>query len=183
MFLENTRGNAIFSGIVFFGVTVFFRGLVLYFGYKICNIKLIVMKKSVIAIAFILITQVGFSQQTAWKIVEGRIQTPWAEKVNPLSVLAEYPRPQMVRDPWMSLNGLWDYAIKQQGDAVPTAFDGKILVPFAIESALSGVGKNVGKENHLWYRRTLSIPSSMKNKTVLLHFEGSRLAERCLCQW
>ena len=128
------------------------------------------MKKSVIAIAFILITQVGFSQQTAWKIVEGRIQTPWAEKVNPLSVLAEYPRPQMVRDPWMSLNGLWDYAIKQQGDAVPTAFDGKILVPFAIESALSGVGKNVGKENHLWYRRTLSIPSSMKNKTVLLHF-------------
>jgi beta-galactosidase/beta-glucuronidase len=128
------------------------------------------MKKTVIAIAFILITHVGFSQQTAWKIVEGRIQTPWAEKVNPSSVLAEYPRPQMVRDPWMSLNGLWDYAIKQQGDAMPTAFDGKILVPFAIESALSGVGKNVGKENHLWYRRTLSIPSSMKNKTVLLHF-------------
>jgi beta-galactosidase/beta-glucuronidase len=128
------------------------------------------MKKTVIAIAFILITHVGFSQQTAWKIVEGRIQTPWAEKVNPSSVLAEYPRPQMVRDPWMSLNGLWDYAIKQQGDAVPTAFDGKILVPFAIESALSGVGKNVGKENHLWYRRMLSLPSSMKNKTVLLHF-------------
>ena len=128
------------------------------------------MKKTVIAIAFILITHLGFSQQTAWKIVEGRIQTPWAEKVNPSSVLAEYPRPQMVRDPWMSLNGLWDYAIKQQGDAVPTAFDGKILVPFAIESALSGVGKNVGKENHLWYRRTVSIPSSMKNKTVLLHF-------------
>src|SRR5688572_21396973 len=128
------------------------------------------MKKTVIAIAYILIAHVGFSQQTAWKIVEGRIQTPWAEKVNPSSVLAEYPRPQMVRDPWMSLNGLWDYAIKQQGDAVPTAFDGKILVPFAIESALSGVGKNVGKENHLWYRRTVSIPSSMKNKTVLLHF-------------
>jgi beta-galactosidase/beta-glucuronidase len=128
------------------------------------------MKKTILAIAFILITHVGFSQQTAWKIVEGRIQTPWAEKVNPSSVLAEYPRPQMVRDPWMSLNGLWDYAIKQQGDAVPTAFDGKILVPFAVESALSGVGKNVGKENNLWYRRTLAIPSSMKNKTVLLHF-------------
>ncbi len=141
------------------------------------------MKKPVIAIAFILITHVGFSQQTAWKIVEGRIQTPWAEKVNPSSVLAEYPRPQMVRDPWMSLNGLWDYAIKQQGDAVPTAFDGKILVPFAIESALSGVGKNVGKENHLWYRRTLVHTIFHEEQDCTPSFWGSGLAERCLCQW
>jgi beta-galactosidase/beta-glucuronidase len=129
-----------------------------------------VMKKTVIAIVFILITHLGLAQQSAWKIVEGKIHTPWAEKVNPSSALAEYPRPQMVRDPWISLNGLWDYAIKPKGETAPTTFDGKILVPFAIESALSGVGKNVGKENNLWYRRTVSIPSSMKNKTLLLHF-------------
>jgi len=128
------------------------------------------MKKTVIVIAYILIAQVGFSQQTAWKIVEGKINTPWAEKVIPSSPHAEYPRPQMVRDPWISLNGLWDYAVKPMGDAVPVTFEGKILVPFAIESALSGVGKNVGKENHLWYRRTVAVPSSMKNKTILLHF-------------
>jgi beta-galactosidase/beta-glucuronidase len=105
-----------------------------------------------------------------WKLVEGKIVTEWATKVNPQNVLQEYPRPQMVRDVWMNLNGLWDYSIKPVGEQQPTTFDGKILVPYAIESALSGVGKTVGKDNTLWYRRSITLPSTFKNKKVLLHF-------------
>jgi beta-galactosidase/beta-glucuronidase len=107
--------------------------------------------------------------QSDWKIVSGKITTAWAEKVDPANALPEYPRPQMVRDTWVNLNGLWDYAIrpKEGGDKT---FYGKILVPFAAESALSGVGKTVGGENILIYRRTVALPKGFRNKTVLLHF-------------
>jgi beta-galactosidase/beta-glucuronidase len=105
-----------------------------------------------------------------WKMVEGRISTEWSAKVSAQEPLPEYPRPEMVRDGWYNLNGLWDYAIKPKGDTKPSSFEGKILVPFAIESALSGVGKMVGKDNILWYRRSFNVPASFKNKNVLLHF-------------
>ncbi len=110
------------------------------------------------------------AQSSGWKIVEGKITTPWAEKVNPASPLPEYPRPQMVRENWQNLNGLWDYSIRSKQDDMSGSFDGKILVPFPVESALSGVGKTVGGDNKLWYKRMITIPSSYKNKTVLLHF-------------
>jgi beta-galactosidase/beta-glucuronidase len=105
-----------------------------------------------------------------WKMVEGRIATEWAAKVSPQEPLSEYPRPQMVREGWYNLNGLWDYAIKGKSEPKPSTFDGKILVPFAVESALSGVGKMAGKDNILWYRRSFNLPASFKNKNVLLHF-------------
>ena len=111
-----------------------------------------------------------FSQQSNWKVAGGKIVTPWAEKVNPASPLAEYPRPQMVRGNWKNLNGLWDYTLKQKDEIVPASYAGKILVPFAVESALSGVGKTVGKDSLLWYRTTFAIPPAMKNQNVLLHF-------------
>lgn len=105
-----------------------------------------------------------------WKPVEGRISTQWSEQVNPDNVLPEYPRPIMERTEWKNLNGLWDYAIIEKGKHTPSVFDGKILVPFAVESSLSGVGKTVGAEKELVYRRSFDAPSSWKGKKVLLHF-------------
>ena len=105
-----------------------------------------------------------------WKPVEGRISTQWSEQVNPDNVLPEYPRPIMERTEWKNLNGLWDYAIIEKGKHTPSVFDGKILVPFAVESSSSGVGKTVGAEKELVYRRSFDVPSSWKGKRVLLHF-------------
>lgn len=105
-----------------------------------------------------------------WKPVEGRISTQWSEQVNPDNVLPEYPRPIMERTEWKNLNGLWDYAIIEKGKHAPSVFDGKILVPFAVESSLSGVGKTVGAEKELVYRRSFDVPSSWKGEKVLLHF-------------
>ena len=79
-----------------------------------------------------------------WKPAGDRLMTEWVSQVDPEKPLPDYPRPQMVRQLWGNLNGLWDYAITAKDAEQPTTWDGKILVPFAIESALSGVGKAVG---------------------------------------
>ncbi|RIH67200.1 beta-galactosidase [Mariniphaga sediminis] len=99
-----------------------------------------------------------------------RLKSIWGEQVNPENPLPEYPRPQMKRNEWRNLNGQWSYALTEKGSSFPTAFDGKILVPFPIESSLSGVQKRVGENQELWYQRTFTIPSSWKNKQVILHF-------------
>lgn len=112
---------------------------------------------------------VTLSSLAQWKPVEGRIMTKWAKQVSPENPLPEYPRPQMVRAEWQNLNGLWDYAIVPYGEA-PAQYDGKILVPYAVESALSGVGKRVGDKNELWYNRTFTIPAAWSKKNILLNF-------------
>lgn len=109
--------------------------------------------------------------QEAWKPAGDKIMSPWAEKVQPESTLPEYPRPHLVRSTWMNLNGLWNYTVQPiSTESWPQAFDGKILVPFAIESALSGVNKTVGKDSVLWYERSFTVPSNFKSKRTLLHF-------------
>ncbi|WP_316839216.1 glycoside hydrolase family 2 protein [Pedobacter gandavensis] len=111
------------------------------------------------------------AQQSDWKLIKDRIVSPWAEKVDPKAPLPEYPRPQLIRnDNWINLNGLWNYAITDKTKGQPTKYDGKILVPFAVESALSGVGKTVGKDSFLWYKKSMTLPKSMKGKQILLHF-------------
>ncbi len=105
-----------------------------------------------------------------WQPAEVPIKTRWAKDVSPDKALPEYPRPQRVRKDWLNLNGLWDYAIKAKEEAKPEAWDGKILVPFPVESALSGVKKMVGGANRLWYHRVFEVPAGWAGKRVLLHF-------------
>src|SRR5690606_26337354 len=90
-----------------------------------------------------LLTTLSFNAQN-WKPAGDKIKTKWAEQIDVNSVLPEYPRPILKREQWKNLNGLWDYSIQGVGQPEPSKWDGKILVPFAVESSLSGVGKRVG---------------------------------------
>ena len=108
----------------------------------------------------------------AWQPQGNHIRTPWAEQVSPTNALPEYPRPIMERSEWQNINGLWDYAIRPASETgtCPTQYDGQILVPFPVESSLSGVGKVVGKDNTLWYHTTFKLPKGWNGRHVLLHF-------------
>ena len=98
------------------------------------------------------------------------LRTRWAASVTPTHALPDYPRPQMVRPAWTNLNGEWDYAIANANDAQPVSWQGKILVPFPVESQLSGVQKAVTPSERLWYRRTFSRPTAPRDNRILLHF-------------
>jgi beta-galactosidase/beta-glucuronidase len=110
------------------------------------------------------------AEAAEWEPANGPLMTRWAKDVSPRNVHRDYPRPQMVREEWQSLNGLWDYAITGKEAAQPQTFEGQILVPFPIESALSGVMRRVGQTNRLWYRRTFTVPADWRQQNVLLHF-------------
>ncbi len=103
-----------------------------------------------------------------WKAAPVPISSPWALKVDPQNLWPDYPRPQLVRDRWMNLNGLWDYAIIDESAELPAQWQGKILVPFAVESSLSGVGRRLGSNEALWYRRTFK--ASAADGRMLLQF-------------
>ena len=105
-----------------------------------------------------------------WKPAEGRMLSRFAKDVTVDTAWREYPRPQMVRSRWQNLNGLWDYALTPKDAPRPGAFDGEILVPFPIESALSGVNKVPGAERRLWYRRRFTVPPEWSGDRVILHF-------------
>ena len=126
------------------------------------------MKKNFLAVLFALaLCSPTFAQ---WKPAGDKIKTPWGEQLNPKNVLPEYPRPIMERHEWKNLNGSWNYAITKKGEAAPGNYQGEILVPFAVESSLSGVGKMINEHQELWYQRTFDVPSSWKGKQILLHF-------------
>ena len=126
-----------------------------------------------ISITLIFAITLGGIAMAQWKPVEGQLMTRWAKDVSPGNVWPEYPRPQMTRDQWQNLNGLWDYAITPSTvDSRPAAWEGQILVPFAIESALSGVKKAVQPDQTLWYRRTFPASGNLDGQRLLLHFNA-----------
>lgn len=109
------------------------------------------------------------AQAQEWKPAPAPLMTRWAKDVSLDKVHPEYPRPMMVRKKWQNLNGLWQYAAAKEGETPPIGKElpGRILVPFPVESALSGVGKMIPR---LWYRRTFTVPKDWAGQRVLLHF-------------
>lgn len=98
------------------------------------------------------------------------IKSVFYDKVDKSCPLNEYPRPQFQRDFWVNLNGEFDYAITDENITFPERYDGKILVPFAVESALSGVEKPVYEKDRIWYKKKFTISKEFNNKRVILNF-------------
>jgi hypothetical protein len=113
----------------------------------------------------------GCARPPEWHAAKAPLMTRWARDVSPANARPEYPRPLMRREAWQSLNGLWEYAVTPRGQR-PPEYAGRILVPYPIESALSGVRDTVGPARSLWYRRTFTVPPPWAGKSVLLHFEA-----------
>ena len=113
----------------------------------------------------------GLAAETEWKPAAGPLMTRWAKDVSPKNSHPEYPRPQMVREDWLNLNGLWQLELGKADDALPAGKDlsKRILVPFPVESALSGV---MQWSDRLWYRRTFRVPKQWNGRRVLLHFQA-----------
>jgi len=134
------------------------------------------MKSHILAFGILCLAGQGFGAD--WKPVPGAFSmTRWAKDVLPDKALPEYPRPQMARKDWLNLNGLWDYAVIDRKDPLPTVYQGKILVPFPIEAPLSGVGKRLNSlpgrtyaNSRLIYHRTFEVPPQWTGRRTLLHF-------------
>lgn len=131
------------------------------------------LRATALLIAALCFVPIGFCQETktSWKPAPAPLMTKWGKETSPAKTpWPEYPRPQLVREKWQNLNGLWSYAVVEKGTDKPAKWDGEILVPFCIESALSGVGKRVSGKQELWYRREVEIPADWKEQNVVLHF-------------
>jgi beta-galactosidase/beta-glucuronidase len=137
------------------------------------NSKLLPHNSTIMRIAFLLLCSclALAAGAQSWKPVAGHIQTAWAEQLDPQHPLPEYPRPQLVRANWQNLNGLWQYAITPAAASqAPATMEGSILVPFAVESSLSGVGRKVGKDSVLWYKTQIEVQPNLRKGRLLLHF-------------
>tara|TARA_B100000963_G_scaffold47885_1_gene36177 strand:+ start:4001 stop:5875 length:1875 start_codon:yes stop_codon:yes gene_type:complete len=127
------------------------------------------MKPNFLPFAFLVVLN-SFCQE--WQPLDGKIMSRWAKEVTPDNVWQEYPRPQFERSTWKNLNGMWDYVILKPNQPKPKTYEGKILVPFSFESALSGVGKSITPEDKMWYRKKFIIPNEWKGERILLNFEA-----------
>jgi hypothetical protein len=111
------------------------------------------------------------AEDKPWPPPSGVPMTIWGKEISPdKPVLPEYPRPQMVRQEWLNLNGPWDYAITARNAPAPASYAGKILVPFPVESVLSQVARKMDGSQRLWYARTFEIPTQWTGQDVLLNF-------------
>ena len=117
-----------------------------------------------------LILFITLNVNSQWQPAGDKIKTLWGENIDPQNVLKEYPRPILMRENWKNLNGLWNYTITKKGESKPAYYNDKILVPFAIESSLSGVQKRISKDEELWYHQDFEIPRDWRKKEIILHF-------------
>ncbi|MGW6277769.1 LamG-like jellyroll fold domain-containing protein [Kribbella sp. NPDC055071] len=125
-----------------------------------------------LAAAFVLLSAILVPTAHAtpdWHVGTPPLTTPWTDDVSPTNALPEYPRPQLTRPDWRNLNGLWEWAPAAVGEQPPfgRTLGEKVLVPYPIESALSGLQKH---EDRMWYRRTFTVPDNWKGKRLVLHF-------------
>ncbi|HEY8750689.1 MAG TPA: sugar-binding domain-containing protein [Tepidisphaeraceae bacterium] len=131
------------------------------------------MKTRAILLALGVLAMAGARSQAAdeWKPGKGPLMTRWAKDVSPENAHPEYPRPQMVRKEWQNLNGLWQFQAAAENEDAPLGKELKeqILVPFPVESALSGLMRH---ETRMWYRRTFEIPKDWNGRHVLLHLDA-----------
>ncbi|HEU5108760.1 MAG TPA: hypothetical protein VFT95_09405, partial [Micromonosporaceae bacterium] len=109
------------------------------------------------------------TETAVWQPKPAPLSTPWTAQVNPANALPEYPRPQLVRPDWQNLNGVWEFAPAAAGAAPPfgQTLAQSILVPFPIESALSGIAAH---SDRMWYRRTFTVPAAWSGRSVRLNF-------------
>jgi len=121
-------------------------------------------------LVFALVFTMKAQAQKGWEMKPVTIQSRWAKDVSPDNALKEYPRPQMVRGNWTNLNGLWDYTITAKNAAKPSTYEGQILVPYPLESALSGVKKELKPNQNLWYKRTFIKPETKSGDKIKLNF-------------
>ncbi|MBQ9285192.1 MAG: glycoside hydrolase family 2 [Bacteroidaceae bacterium] len=134
------------------------------------------MKRIFFALALVTLSLASVAQE--WQRLSAPVMTPWGEQLDPEHVWQEYPRPQLVRPDWMNLNGVWSYfrrdnAVRLTAEPVVSRFNKSILVPFGVESALSGImHSDLGTtaNSTLMYRRTFTLTDAFKNRRVLLHF-------------
>ena len=113
-----------------------------------------------------------FSEKLEWCPAGNKIKTKWGKNLEPNKVWQEYPRPQLERKQWLNLNGIWSYSITDVNSQKPDNFDGEILVPFSIESSLSGVMKSLNEKQILWYYKEFEIPDNWKDKNIIIHFNA-----------
>ena len=124
-----------------------------------------------ISVALLFAVIFGSFSSSAWQLKIAPIMTDWAQLVDTNSPLPEHPRPQMVRTNWLNLNGIWQFQPGATNQPAPTnqTLSGDILVPFPMESALSGVAHYYA---HSWYRRTFTVPPAWSGNRILLHLDG-----------
>ncbi|MBE8520812.1 glycoside hydrolase family 2 [Amycolatopsis sp. H6(2020)] len=106
-----------------------------------------------------------------WQRLAPPLSTPWTNDVSPTNALPDYPRPQLTRSKWQNLNGVWEFSSAKPGEAAPVGktLGERILVPYPVESALSGIMRH---ETNMWYRRTFQLPRDWRGQRILLHFQA-----------
>jgi hypothetical protein len=113
------------------------------------------------------------AQYPNWFPVEGKLMTQWSAGIDPGRIHQDYPRPGLKRNRWLNLNGLWEFALTGRDTAERPAYHRQILVPFSVESAMSGIGTRVDSSRLIWYRKSFILPDDWSNHMVVLHFGGS----------